>query len=289
MNTALLSDFPKTHTHDVTLFFYPSPGMDWSTPFSLVKSTVYNKLVYRRPRAIGHVSIMLRTPDSIQITGMTQEHKHEGRHEVLFHGYGLGILTHVFQGALETTEQLAPELVERAKLDGKLSYLRFDVSAETIMRLKRFLKEYADAGGGSRYGMVPRPLYGEGSGCSAFAAAFLIHAGLMTAELENAWTRSFRIPKKFMGGPAHGKKVPFWKLLFARSWAHRDEEHVQGFFWDPDLMHSWLTKTFARERVQPTGQNQLEYWHHSIGISRDARNVVTPTGPVILKDQKNVS
>ena len=66
-----------------------------------------------------------------------------------------------------------------------------------------------------------------------------------------------------------------------------DEPHHDVFFWDPDLMHSWLTKTFARKRDQSSGKRQIEYWHHSIGISVDARNVATPTGPVILKDQKN--
>lgn len=289
MKINLLSDFPKTHTHDLTLFFYPSPGMDWSSPASLMKSTVKNKLIKRKPRSIGHVSIMLRTPDSIQITGMTQLDKQEGRNEVLFRGFGLGILTHTFKGELETTEHLAPELVERAKQDGILSYLRFDISAETMMRLKRYLKEYSDSGAGNQYGMKPRPLYGEGSGCSAFAASFLENAGLMTDDLRSAWTRSFRIPEKYLGGPHHQKHVPIWKLLFARSWAPHDEPHEEGFFWDPDLMHDWLLKKFARERLQPSGNCQLEYWHRSIGISIDARSVATPTGPVLLKDEKNAS
>lgn len=250
-------------------------------------STVWNKVFLRRPRSIGHVSIMLRTPDSIQITGMTQLHKHEGRTEVLLKGFGLGILTHVFTGALETTHELIPELIERAQNEGTLSYLRFDVSAETIMRLKRFLKEYMDRGGSTRYGMKPRPMYGEGAGCSAFAAAFLENAGLLTDEFRSEWTRTFRIPHEYLGGPHHEKHVGIWKLLFAHSWAAHHEPHEQGFFWDPDLMHDWLIKTFARERIQPSGRHQLEYWHRTIGISIDARNVATPSGPVILDDQMN--
>jgi hypothetical protein len=272
--------FPKLHSHELVLFFYPSPGLNWMNPRALTFTTARNKFL-GKSRGIGHVSVMIRTPARMELTGMTQLHGNEGRNEVLFGGYGLGILLHNFIGAMELGTKLAPELERRSKSAGKISYLRVAVNEKITDRLFKYLDEYRSNRYDAFYGMRNRPLFGEGSGCSAFGASFLETAGLLREEFTREWTRSFNIPRDLIGGPISGKKVSVLDLLRrADRWALADEPHEKGFFWDPDLMHSWLVRTHAKEKAFPTGVFQSEDWNASLGVSIDAREAVEPTGPI---------
>jgi len=216
-------DFPKKHPHELVLFFYPSPGLDWSNPKGLTWTTAKNTLL-GRPRSIGHVSIMVRSGDEYFLTGMTHENKKEGQAEVLFKGYGLGILLHNFKGALELRERLVPELLKRSLKPGWLSYLRVTTNEQINDRLREYLNEYEKSGFHNSYGMKNRPLHGEGSGCSAFGASFLETAGILRDEFSREWTRYFNIPHDLIGGPVTGKKVSFLDIIRrAKRWAYGKE------------------------------------------------------------------
>ena len=263
-----LKDLPHQHPHELTLFFYPSPGLDWSSPWGLARSTANNKL-RRKPRSIGHVSIRIKSEHSERpidiLTGMTQKHYDEGMHEVMFFGYGLGILLHDFAGELEKPEKLAPELIERSKT-GRLSYLRFELNRTCIEKLKKYLDNYKSVGADQHYGMPHRPLKGEGGGCSAFGASFIEVLGLMKDEYFKNWTRTFNMPKKLIGGPNTGKYVsPLHMYWHGRQWAKDDEEHIQGFFWDPDLMHNWCVDTWKSDQ-EHSKIFLKEQWHESHGL-----------------------
>jgi hypothetical protein len=278
-------EFPERHSHELVLFFYPSPGLNWRNPKALTFTTVRNKLLGRE-RGIGHVSVMIRTPTAFTLTGMTQLFGNEGRREVLFGGYGLGILLHNFRGALEDGTKLVPELVKRSHAPGKLSYLRVAVNEPITARLFRYLAEYRKNGYERCYGMRNRPLYGEGGGCSAFAASFLETGGVLREEFRREWTRTFNIPRGLIGGPITGQKVSVLEVLRrADRWAREDEPHEKGFFWDPDLMHSWLTRTFEKEKATPSGIFQTEVWNSARGLSWDAKSVNPPTGKIFLHEK----
>jgi len=273
-------EFPKAHSHELVLFFYPSPGLDWTNPKALTFTTTRNKLL-GRPRGIGHVSVLVRTPNDIALTGMTQLLANEGRKEVLIGGYGLGILLHNFKGALEDGAKLAPELVRRSHAIGKLSYLRVTVNEAIAARLLTYLAEFRASGYDRYYGMRNRPLHGEGGGCSAFAASFLETAGILRDEFRREWTRTFNIPRDLIGGPITGKKVSVLEVLRrADRWAHEEEPHEKGFFWDPDLMHAWLTRTHGKERSSPSGVFAAESWNSAVGLTLDARTAIPPTGRI---------
>jgi len=278
-------EFPKLHSHELVLFFYPSPGLNWMNPKALTFTTALNKLS-GRSRGIGHVSIMIRTPTEFVLTGMTQLDRNEGRNEVLFGGYGLGILLHNFKGALEEGAKLMPELVKRSRQKGKLSFLRFAVNAEITSRLFQYLNEYRTKGYDRFYGMKNRPLHGEGSGCSAFGASFLETAGILREEFRREWTRTFNIPRDLIGGPITGKKVSFLEMLRrADRWALEDEPHEKGFFWDPDLMNAWLLRTYAKEKADAAGIFTPETWNASIGLAFDAKEALAPTGQIFRHSQ----
>jgi hypothetical protein len=268
--------------HELTLFFYPSPGLDWSSPASLTRTTMIGNLLRKR-RSLGHVSVRVQS-DGIDIfTGMTQQNKSEGRNEVLWKGFGLGILLHNFKGRLETKEELEPELELRMQT-GLLSFIKFKLSPAHCTRLDAFLKAYQDKKGHETYGMIPRPLYGEGGGCSAFGAAFLQIAGLMEEEFEKSWTRSFLIPKKFTGGPSTNQYISPLQMFLAQSWATPDEPHEKGFFWDPDLMHQWVLSQWEKESSQPTGRYVLHRLGNARGLVLDRTQAANPSSDLILSD-----
>jgi hypothetical protein len=274
--------FPKSHPYEVILFFYPSPGLKWDTPRALTLTTTRNKLL-GLPRGIGHVTVLVRSPDQSRFTGMTQLNKKEGRKEVLFEGYGLGILLHTFKGVLEEADELTPELEKRANRPGQLSYLRIKTNEAINQRLFAYMDEYKRMGCQQWYGMRNRPLYGEGGGCSAFAVSFLELAGILLDEFKTEWTRSFNIPKEWIGGPSTGKKIAVHRMILnATRWATNEEPHEKGFFWDPDLMHAWAMKRYARELVAPTGEFNTEIWNQAKGLWIDASEEAAPTGKIFL-------
>jgi hypothetical protein len=273
-------DFPNRHPHELILFIYPSPGLNWTNPKSLTLTSTRNKLL-GRARGIGHVTVMVKTPTKFALTGMTQIDKHEGRSEVLLKGYGLGILLHNFRGALEEAEKLIPELIQRSKKRGKLSFLRVTTNEEISERLFRYLDEYRERGCDQYYGMKNRPLHAEGGGCSAFATSFLETAGILREEFEREWTRTFNIPHDLIGGPVTGKKVSIIEMIRrADRWAHEGEPHEKGFLWDPDLMHAWLIRTHEKERSHPSGNFVVETWNSAPGLAIDATTKKPPTGKI---------
>lgn len=278
-------DFPKRHPYELVLFFYPSPGLDWTNPKGLTFTTARNKLL-GYSRGIGHVTVLVRSPERTELTGMTQTHKNEGRAEVLWRGYGLGILLHNFVGELEERAELEPELSKRSRRAGKLSFLRVLANKEITNRLFTYIDEYRTKEYGRCYGMKNRPLHGEGSGCSAFAASFLETAGLLYEDFHKEWTRTFNIPSELIGGPVTGKKVSVLTMLRrAKRWAQEGEPHEKGFFWDPDLMHEWLLRT--HEKARPTGsvkadfgKLEVDHWNTSPGLVLDARGSTPPSGKI---------
>lgn len=277
----LLEQLPSQHPHELTLFFYPSPGLDWSSPWGLARSTANNKLK-RKPRSIGHVSVRIKSQHSERpidiLTGMTQKRYDEGMKEVIFLGYGLGILLHDFDGELETPEKLAPELIERST-HGRLSYLRCEINRSIAERLYRFLNEYKQMGADQHYGMPHRPLHGEGGGCSAFGASFLETAGLMSDEYRKNWTRYFNMPKNLIGGPNTGKYISPLHMYRGKRWANEDEDHVKGFFWDPDLMHSWCMDTWKSD-ADHSKLYTKEKWNEAFGLVLKAHDQPVPDKPL---------
>lgn len=273
-------NFPEKHPHELVLFFYPSPGINWQNPKGLTYTAARNTLL-GRPRSIGHVTILVRSPDYFLLTGMTQLMQKEGRSEVLFEGYGLGILLHNFKGALEKQSKLIPELQKRSTKPGLLSYLRIKTNEQINARLREYFDSYKENKFDSFYGMKNRPLHGEGSGCSAFAASFLEAAGILREEFRREWSRHFNIPHALIGGPITGTKVSVLDVIRrADRWAHENEPHEKGFLWDPDLMHAWLIRTHDREIRNPTNEYHSEKWNASPGLWMDASDHVPPAGKI---------
>lgn len=273
-------DFPQKHSHELVLFFFPSPGLNWLNPRSLTFTTALNKLT-GRSRSIGHVSVMVRTPTETVLTGMTQSRKNEGQKEVFFDGYGLGILLHNFGGMLEDGAKLAPELTARSKNENRLSFLRVSIGEKTSERLLQYLREFREKGYDRWYGMRNRPLCGEGGGCGPFAGSVMETAGILVHEIEKEWTRTVNVPHDLIGGPITGRKVSIFELLRrADRWAQEQEPHEKAHFWDPDLMHAWLLRKRAAIAAGSAHGFESDTWNSAVGAHYDAKALAAPTGAI---------
>jgi hypothetical protein len=93
-------------------------------------------------------------------------------------------------------------------------------------------------------GLQADPLKREGAGCSAFAVSFLRVGGLMDS-FTNEWKQIIDVPKSLIGGPITNNRVHLIKLLTRplTRWGSK-VPHVHLEAWDPELMHSWVRKTY---------------------------------------------
>jgi hypothetical protein len=230
-------------TAELTLYFIPSPlGIDWTTPASLAVSAVKNKFSLK-PHFMGHVWVELKCQKDHELTGMISKSP-DYFNQVVIKQRGLGVLFHSFDGRLEEKNAIMKEMKGYHE-SGGMNFARFLISSEHCQRAVRYLREYREQNVGKYYGLVNRPLYKEGSGCSAFGASFLEILGLIDEEIKSSWSQTVNIPLKFSGPPLTDKGVSFIDLMFnARTWALENEPHKKLHFWSPDLMHQWVQKKY---------------------------------------------
>lgn len=281
---------PQARAKDhLTLHFIPAPvRTDWSTPRTLASSAVRN-LIHRfhggSRHGIGHLYVELECGGQFLVTGSTSIGNLD-RENVLRHDYGLGVLFEKQPGMLEETEHVLKDL-QSLHRTGRSNFLEFLISPDTCARLTRYLKEYRERGYDRIYGDInSRPLRGENAGCTAFGMSFLELAGLQHSEFERQWTQHLIVPRKFIGGPETGRRVPLLRILtdlHARWDRDLSEGGLPIDFWDPEKMVGWTRIAFddlrRGARVFPWPAI-LAKRGRSRGIRFDARRVPTPQGPI---------
>ena len=274
------------------LYVFPSPiGINWATPSSLAWSALKNEFAtspHDRKHSIGHADIELRcrVPGSDEprtiVTGMTDHGINLQRDSILKDKIGMGVLFKDYPGALETREEIEAQLPKRFQ-QGDIVTLEFLISDSTCSRLMQFHDEFRDNGSAEHYGLINRPRYREGAGCTAYSNAYLDLAGLLSEEMRREWSKTIRIPVDMIGGGEAGvafKKVSMLRILLTpwRRWAREDQDHRQVFMWDPDAMYQWTRTVFDShredfERISIDG---------SVGLRLDARSITTPADPIWL-------
>lgn len=244
----------SSQADELKLHLMRSPlGINWSTPWRLVASTLKNQLAPvgdKRAFSISHVFVEVKC-DSIGkhiYRGMTSDGNTEERDLVFKKKYGLGTMFHFFKGKLEKDQDVITSL---APYNGhyRRAELAIKVSPKTCERLLDYAQEYEDLGYGKMYsGLQADPLKQEGAGCSAFAVSFLRVGGLMDNFTEE-WKQIIDVPKRFVGGPLTGNRVGVTKILSrpGARWSNR-EPHIHLEAWDPEAMHSWVGKTYHKIR-----------------------------------------
>ncbi len=274
----ILTSFASLAESAMTLYFIPSPyGIDWTTPSSLAWTALKNK-VSLQSRFMGHVFIELDCQGQKELTGM-RGRNFDYLHQLLVNSRGLGILYHSFDGMLEDKTESEAEIKELSETGERLNFIRFKINAGQCSRAMTYLKEYREKNVGRYYGLANRPLYGEGSGCSAFGASFVEVTGLMTQDFKDGWSQTVNIPLEFAGPPLKDEGVNLLKLMMnASKWAADNEPHQKLMFWSPDLMFNWVQKQITL--ADKNKQFSLMEIGKAKGIVFDKSQIPTPLEPI---------
>ncbi len=255
----------------ITLYVIPSPhGISWASPIRLALSAALNYLSPSRTKLhhyLGHVYVRLQSElgEDLVYAGMTNDECAENAdppmHDLLIKNkMGMSILFHGFKGRMQESNEVKLDLLERAQKKAPVSFLKVKISLEQLNHTMEFLSEFKKRGADRVYGLVHRPLLFEGSGCSAFGAACLERAKVLSLNLLNAWTRTVEIPEPLL---SNKKPVPFYKMMRSK-WVKTGEPSTSLFFWDPDLMHRWIISNENQSTDDLCAQ-----WK-GVEISRDA-------------------
>lgn len=268
---------------ELTLFAIPSPkGLNWSSPSSLARTTANNFLVpdlHWSSYGLGHSAVSLQCAGRPQRFAGLRAGPQTGNFDLLMKNkIGLGILFHVYPGRLQSETELAQDLRARAR-SGRMSWLKFQISAKTCERLETYLREYIQLGLELRYGVHLKPRRREGGGNTSFAVSFLELAGVLSPEMRNAWERVVRVNDELIGRSR--APVGLTAILLTRAWSDVSKPHRMLAFYDPDLMFDSIVTSWKlhHKNGSPSGLT-LEKNGRAVGLVIDSRQVPTPTDPI---------
>jgi len=244
----------------LTLYFIPSPRpLDWSSPTSLARTILKNQII-RKSRFMGHVNVKLEHEGKEIFTGMAAKDIDSARGLLIRKKIGLGIIYHSFVGRLESKEELDLELDEYLNTgNSRINFIQFEISDSMAKRVKEYLTQFKERGLDRYYGLVNSPLHGEGAGCSAFGASFMILMDILDEDMQKSWSNKVLVPLKLTGAPVTENKVSFFKLLLRKfNWANESEDHKELFFWDPDLMWAWVQRHLKEDHYKKMSINNTQ-------------------------------
>lgn len=286
----ILSSF-AVKADEVRLHMFRSPlGINWKNPWTLTVSAVKNSIApvgKKESFSISHVAVEVKC-DSIDkhiYRGMTSAPGDEDRELVFKKKYGLGTLFHTYKGRLEKDEEII-EYTRPYRTHKRRAEIGIKISPATCERLLAYAQEYEDLGYGNMYaGFHADPLKGEGAGCSAFVISFLRVGGLMDDFMEE-WKQVIDVPLRFVGGPLTQKKVSiFYILKRPRARWSSKEPHIHMEAWDPELMHSWVKRTYyalENGHAEIPWNAEASREGKSLKIELDMSERPTPSGPFWL-------
>jgi len=284
--------------HEFILYaFPPAVPLDWSSPLKLAYGAgLKGRFVFehgKNKHTIGHCFMELKSPDGDrELTGSTTAADAPSDSDFITkHGYGLGVLFAPMKGALDSTEKLDGELIDRYKT-GKVTFVRFIINKKAYDRMKQYIDEYREKGYDSIYNGTNEPRKGKGAGCSAFAVSFLDVCGYIDPYFTKNWVRRVKMPRHLVGGPITGNKVSLAKVLTNARWAKEGEDHIPLEMWDPQLMYEWVqqvvriaNKLHAEEgnynKLKILGKNiRFIKRGKAIGLYVDIRDVPPASDPI---------
>ncbi len=272
--------------------FPPAVPLDWSTPLRLAYGAgLKGRFVFehgRNKHTIGHCFIELIGKDgSRELTGSTTAADAPSDSDFITkHGYGLGVLFAPMKGALDSSEKLDSELIDRYKT-GKVTYVRFILNDQAYARMKQYIDEYRKKGYDKTYNGTNEPRKGKGAGCSAFAVSFLDVCGYIDPQFDKYWVRRVKMPRHLVGGPITGNKVSLAKVLTRARWARNGEDYIPLNMWDPQLMYEWVNKVVGNgsserlSKIKILGRRPMLIRRgKSIGFHVDVRDLAPATDPI---------
>lgn len=241
--------------HELTLYVIPTlHPLDWSAPSTLYKSmlSTYLKTFFvDKNYLLGHLTVKISSPlleEPLRIA-MTSDDKWEKLHLILNEKVGLGVMCASWDGKIETQKHIE-RMHNVYKKREKVAFIRYKVNETALRRMLTFFESYTSSTENNHlpsayYGGAFWPLYhDEGSGCSAFGAAMLEVANLLTPETEE-WLIRRKIPMDLVGGPFNNnKKVRTRAIRRTDHWYEGDGvenvDYVDYYIYEPSIMFDWI-------------------------------------------------
>lgn len=202
----------------VFLFAFPSAAyLDWSSPSKLTWTSLQSTLAKRTfalPTTIGHAQFAwhCQKPDGTVLSsgGSGQSGELNGQSlQILKDGWGMSLLELVYtDGVLESTEDVKARVRKGAAKD-QFSWVAFQVPTENCVAMAEYVDAFKAAGAHENYGFPVDPLKLEGGGCTSFAHAAVLKAGLPLPFHED-WLREYNIAIEDMG---RGETTPAFTTI----------------------------------------------------------------------------
>lgn len=222
----------------VFLFAFPSAAyLDWSSPSNLTWTSLQSTIAKRTfalPTTIGHAQFAwhCQKPDGTVLSrgGSGQSGELNGQSlQILKDGWGMSLLELVYtDGVLESTEDVKSRVRKGAAKD-QFSWVAFQVPTESCMAMAEYVDAFKAAGAHKNYGFPVDPLKLEGGGCTSFAHAAVVKAGLPLPFRED-WLREYNIAVEDMG---RGETTPAFTTIVPQAKVPESPKYVglPTFLW----------------------------------------------------------
>lgn len=225
--------------HELSLYVVKSPhGLNWNSPTSALMSIQKNRLLLAR-RPLGEVFTEVNCAGNSSLRTTSFETM-DLFNQLILNQEGLGVFFHSFPGRLEKGESLRDELAGYFS-EGRVNFITFALNEGQCKRAQSYLEEYEDKNIAQNWGLTNIPRKAEGGNSAAFAASVLEVLGFNEEIFKEGWVRARRVPRDLVGAPREEKSVNFLKLIGAQ-WAKKQEPYHLLSFWDPELIHEWITR-----------------------------------------------
>jgi|GEM_PF-857216 len=271
--------FSSTQDNSVTLYVIPPPNkLSWDSPRDITKTALLSSL-NSGFHPIGHVTVKVECSFKGQNisfwTGMTSSVDNPSDNDLLLRDkLGLGIFYYAYQGYLESGAEIQTDVLKAKEEINRLFTLKFLINDQHCERIQNYFNEYKANQVDKIYGLVYRPRFREGAGCTAYAVSFLEVAGLMEAEFLLYWSKNVRVPTDLIGDV--GKEIPITQLLTASlssRWAKENEDHRKLHFYDTSFFYEWAKDINKLKRL-PAGISRDEEakneWHKYVRTKKPA-------------------
>ncbi|MEI8347493.1 MAG: hypothetical protein WCG27_08495 [Pseudomonadota bacterium] len=251
-----------------------SYGIDWKSPRNMLLSVEKNQQ-HPHGSMFGQVSVEISCQDEqgknhFRIGGQELVNPSDFQNSIDKKKLGMGALFTSFPGALLDEKDLNEYLSPRLE-DSSIGFITFRLAPTNCMRLTNYFDDLLQTNSAHHFGLVSRPQYGEGGGCSTFAISFLDVAGIRNKIPDiDSWIRHIVVADALIGDGLQ-KKVLRRNVYHSNVWVAREDNPSRPLhFWEPDLIHLWLQKNYQTHLYSTYRVSS------SLGIVMDYRSTETP-------------
>lgn len=251
----------SANADQLTLYAVNSPKpINWSTPRSLLLSTVKNFIKIGQSRRvrheIGHAFVGFQCEGSSEvISGMTGGSNGSSFKDLVMKKRGMSIVLEDAPGEFEDHKTAMSDILDLSKAN-RVNALRINISNEKCLKLKSWHQKYSSLPYHVYGGLDKRPLKGEGSGCSAYIMSYLEVADIDYDYFNGEFLSAIYIPKRLLGGQlGENKKVGVFSVLRDRTpLSVPSPDSLKVEYYDPSNMYYWIQKKWLEyerdKRVQ---------------------------------------